>query len=170
MNEHLTDDQIQDYLEGNPSSNQAEILAHLVTCRQCRMAVADSQAIFDGLRNEAGFELSPGFAASVTRQVAPATKASSPVPEYLLIGGAIAAVACALYFLVDLTPLMELIKSGFARRPAIENTFTSTISEVLGLLNIKSNMVLITGGALLVLGLLDRAVRSLKRGRLYFFV
>ncbi len=169
MMQHLTDDQMQDYLEGNPSDNQAEIIVHLASCRECRMAVVQYQTLFQGLKNDTGFELSPGFAVSVTRRVAPEAPKSSPVPEYLLIGAAVAAAACAIYFLVDLSSIFDLFKGGFARRTALENAVTSTVTGVLDLLNIKSNMLLLSGGALLTLGILDGVVKSLKRGRLYFF-
>jgi hypothetical protein len=62
---HLSDEQIQDYLDGNPREDLNEIESHLQTCGQCREELERYRVLSQSLAEDPGFELSAGFAADV---------------------------------------------------------------------------------------------------------
>lgn len=62
---HLTDAQIQDYLDGNPVEDTEEIESHLHSCEACRTELARYRGISTALSEDVGFELDPNFAADV---------------------------------------------------------------------------------------------------------
>lgn len=62
---HLTDDEIQDYLDHNPQANDSEIKIHLSECPVCSESLMLYQNIYTELSEEHEINLSPGFAAKV---------------------------------------------------------------------------------------------------------
>ncbi|MGB2982199.1 MAG: zf-HC2 domain-containing protein, partial [Candidatus Zixiibacteriota bacterium] len=76
---HLTDEEIQNYLDGNLSRDIALLTErHLETCPLCREAVKQYQGVYAGLDKEEGFELSKGFAKSVVKMLPPQGETKSP--------------------------------------------------------------------------------------------
>lgn len=67
---HMTDDEIQAYLETGTSALDQVFDSHLMECRSCRERVESYRAMFGALGEERGFELSPGFAEAVTARIA----------------------------------------------------------------------------------------------------
>jgi hypothetical protein len=75
---HLTDEEIQDYLDGNlshPKRIFAE--AHLKTCESCQVALKQYQSLYVGLKQDQGFDLPKGFAKSVVAKLPVVEKAKS---------------------------------------------------------------------------------------------
>jgi len=64
--EHLTDEQIQDYLDGNIQEGLGEIKEHLAQCEKCRQEVNHYKSLSQALSVEPEFKLSPNFALEVT--------------------------------------------------------------------------------------------------------
>ncbi len=66
---HLSDDAIQDYLDGNISSRERrDVQSHLEECEQCRDLVASYQDVLAMLEKDQDFELSKNFIRKVFRQ------------------------------------------------------------------------------------------------------
>ena len=66
---HLSDDNIQDYLDGNISSRErVDVQRHLEECGQCRDLVASYQDVFVALEKDTDFELHKNFTRKVIRQ------------------------------------------------------------------------------------------------------
>jgi hypothetical protein len=63
---HLSDEQLQDFLDGNLSADHP-LSAHLHACPRCREALAAYKTVYAGLTEDPGFELAPDFAESVMR-------------------------------------------------------------------------------------------------------
>jgi len=106
--EHLTDEQIQDYLDGNLSEDMASLAQeHLEVCHQCREALKQYQSMYVGLKDGTGFELSKGFARTVIRRLpaeAEARSHSSVLNVLLAVLGVVVSLGVTLY-LIDLRPL-----------------------------------------------------------------
>jgi len=62
---HLTDEQIQDFVDGNLEDENLEIESHLHSCADCAREVAHYRKLSSMLAEETGFELSPDFASEV---------------------------------------------------------------------------------------------------------
>ena len=67
--EHLTDEQIQDYLDGNLSESAAAIDEHIRSCNSCRAELDRYRSLSTALFEDIGFELSPDFASEVVASI-----------------------------------------------------------------------------------------------------
>jgi hypothetical protein len=105
---HLTDDDIQEYLDGNLSEEKTlSIQNHLKTCPTCRDALKQYQDLYVGLQDDKKFELSRGFAKSVLKKLPAESEARSKhslVNILLAVVGIIVTVGVMQYY-VDLRPL-----------------------------------------------------------------
>jgi len=76
LNKHLTDNEIQGYLDdGNIVGNSA-IAGHLSNCESCRLKVKQYEALFGSLATDTAPELSVDFTESVMSKIE-----SIPLPE-----------------------------------------------------------------------------------------
>ena len=66
---HLTDTEIQDYLDGNADREESTIAAHLDSCSLCRKNLELYRRLYSGLSDDAGYELSVDFADKVVSSV-----------------------------------------------------------------------------------------------------
>jgi len=62
---HLTDEQLQAYLDGSPVEDIKTIEKHLETCELCRAELARYRSLSMALSEDVGFELAPNFAADI---------------------------------------------------------------------------------------------------------
>ncbi len=62
---HLTDEQIQDYIDGNPVVNRQEIESHMEGCAKCAREMRHYRKLSMMLSSEPEFELAPDFASEV---------------------------------------------------------------------------------------------------------
>jgi predicted anti-sigma-YlaC factor YlaD len=67
--EHLTDQQIQDYLDGNLTEDAHKIEEHIESCKACQAELARYKSISTALSEDIGFELSPNFASEVVASI-----------------------------------------------------------------------------------------------------
>jgi len=166
---HLSEDRIQDYLDGNAGPEQERAAAHLETCGACREAVREYESLYLGLADEAGFDLPADFAASVAAKLAP-----QPEPRAWFYKGIIAAVLLlagtgAVYFFVDLSVLFDMVNKGLALETCLD-TAVSAVRTFLSILGIQTNLLVFSGLALLMVGLLDRLVFAFRQGKTLFHV
>lgn len=49
---HLTDEEIQDYLDGNVPSGNRYVQEHLRKCERCRKALLEYQSLYLGLKKD----------------------------------------------------------------------------------------------------------------------
>jgi hypothetical protein len=109
---HLTDEEIQDYLDGNLSRETTlQVKKHLQVCRRCREALKLYRSLYVGLEDDAGFELSKGFAKAVIRRLpaeAEAESHSGILNVLLIVVGVAVSLGMTLYF-IDLKPLGQAL-------------------------------------------------------------
>jgi len=75
---HLTDEEIQDYLDGNLSHQSRIFLeAHLKTCEFCQVALKQYQSLYVELKQDQVFDLPKTFAKSVVAKLPMIEKAKS---------------------------------------------------------------------------------------------
>lgn len=113
---HLTDDEIQAYLEKGTSALDHVFDSHLNECAACRTRTEEYRRLIGTLEEDRGFILSPGFADAVTTRILAeqAALAKRRLNNLLMtVGGAIGVAGAAAYFM-DLQMLWEQIKGVFA--------------------------------------------------------
>lgn len=109
---HLTDEEIQDYLDGNVSRETTlQVKEHVQVCRRCREALKHYRSLYVGLEDDAGFELSKGFAGTVIRRLPAEAEAEShfgTLNVLLMVLGVAVSLGMTLHF-IDLKPLGQAL-------------------------------------------------------------
>lgn len=156
---HLTDEEIQEYLDGN-LSRQKRIFAeaHLKTCELCQVTLKQYQSLYVGLKQDQVFDLPKTFAKSIVAKLPPAEKAKSGFNYSDILLGILATLITAfttLHFL-DLGLLgKRLTYIPLPQFELIERLFDAAKGLVAAL---EGNLSLLVVGilVLLVTGALDR--------------
>ena len=99
---HLSEDQLQSYLDGTENTRRQEMEAHLAACLQCQRALAAYRQVFSVLAQPPETSLSPSFAAQVAREAYSTASESSQLTEWILFGiSAVAGLAVTIYLLMS---------------------------------------------------------------------
>jgi len=171
---HVNDDQIQDFLDGNP--DRADIAAHIESCSECRAKVREYKRLYVAMSMDTGFDLPADFAAAVAARVMPqpvVQPEALPEPRFkysdiLMFAGAFAAVIGALIYFVDFSVIFGGLKAKLANSE-LNTTIVSTVGELLSGMGLQGRMLLSAVAALLMVVLLDRLMRTVRRGKAMFF-
>ncbi len=165
---HLTEEEIQDYLDDIPGSGYRFVEEHLRTCQLCQKALEGYKRLYAGLKTDKGFELCPDFTEKVFSKLSPvpASKSGLNYTEvFLVILGLAAGIFIPLYFM-GWKHISQKITAII--QPQINLIITSWGLAEKGLknLNIDMNLLLLTGLTLLIVYLLDYIF---FRKRIHFF-
>ncbi len=156
---HLTDQDIQDYLDGNLShSSRVFAEAHLETCEFCRETLKQYQSLYVGLKQDQGFDLPRSFAKSVVAKLPLAQKAESGFNYSDILLGVLAILITAFTSLSYLD--LGLLGKTLTHIPLPQFELGTTLVEAAkGLVAaLQGNLSLLVVGilVLLVTGALDR--------------
>lgn len=111
--EHLSDAQLQAYLDDDAALNRKWADAHLRSCRNCRQALSTYRQLYRGLADEGGFMLSANFVANVAARVESQKHSRFEYLENgLMVLLGLVALASILVFTDWGSLLMEFIRSG----------------------------------------------------------
>lgn len=167
---HLTDEEIQNYLDGNLSRDIALLTErHLETCPLCRETVKQYQGVYAGLDEEKGFELSKGFAKSVVKMLPPQGETKSPfdlLNIFLTILGIIVAAGVTIRY-VDLRPLGRAF-SHVLPGPELGSGAVAFVEDLLVGLNGNLGLLILGVLTLLIIGGLDRLLLQPRHRRVRF--
>ena len=167
---HLTDEEIQNYLDRNLSREIALLTErHLETCPLCREAVKQYQGVYAGLDEEEGFELSKGFAKSVVKMLPPQGETKSPfdlLNFFLMILGVIVAAGVTIRY-VDLRPLGRAF-SHVLPGPELGSGVVAFVEDLLIGLNGNLGLLILGVLTLLIIGGLDRLLLQPRHRRVRF--
>ncbi len=179
MSDHLTDDQIQQLLDGSLADSNL-VASHLDHCPICQNEVANYQALFVGLKEEVDFSLSVNFADTVLDKIPensalsadPVTSASpvfsTPIIKFSdgLIGfSAIAImVAVGLYFL-DLLAIGTATRLWGLEMLASSAAALNVVKQFLSNYGINPLMVLFIVVTLSAIVVIDQIVVGMKKQR-----
>ena len=167
---HLTDEEIQDCLDGNLSPENAILVQeHLEACSFCQEALRRYQALYSSLGDDKGFELSPGFARSVVKKL-PAEAETESHFNYLnillTILGIIVTVGVTLTY-VDFRPLGRAF-SHILPRQEFGSSLLGFAIDLLAGLNGNAGFLIIVLLTLLLIVALDRFILQPKYRRITF--
>lgn len=166
--QHLTDDEIQDFLDGNIVIANTEAYTHLESCIQCRSLLESYQNLYKELGKEPAFRLSQSFADDVVKKIRSVKKESvlSPTTEIILIlGGLLAALGATLFF-VDLKPILEGIGNiglpQFGLKSSLLNPIKNLFSGIDGGITVAPFAVL----TLILVAAFDRLIQKRRHHKI----
>ena len=140
---HLTDMEIQDYLDDNLPQEQSGIVQnHIENCRSCQNELKLYRNLYGGLKEEPAFSLSPNFAASIVSRIEVEQAGSFRLKLwyiFLSILGIGLALGTTFYF-VDFAPLIKSMTS--LPTPQLSTEKFSVITNFLGKLNINLSLLI----------------------------
>ena len=141
---HLTDNEIQDYLDGNIPEENKYVQEHLRTCERCRKALLEYQSLYLGLKKDQGFELPTSFPNKVISRL-PEEQTVKSRPKYfefalVILGVAVAGLVS--FHLIDLRPLIQTFSGMSMPKFAFISNFYDSLVSLLNVLNIKSSLII----------------------------
>ena len=155
---HLTDIDIQNYLDGDLSTEkQALIVRHLQVCKECQAELKRYEELYKGLSSEIIAELPVNFTMSVISKI---QNESSNLFKLkfrdiiLSIVGLLVACGSVVYFM-DYKMLLEYFVESFTNNFSIDITIIKTFFAKF---NLDLNMIVFAGLILLILLLLDNLI------------
>ena len=155
---HLTDKEIQDYLDGNLSQEKNLIVKqHLDFCESCQSEFNEYKNLYAGLKNDADVSLSPNFSKSVIskiQQEAPTTFNIRFRDILLSIMGLLFAVGTTLYY-VDFKPVMKSLNKSLKQPIDNSTAIFSSLKQALETLNVDFNLIVFAGLILLIIIAVD---------------
>jgi hypothetical protein len=167
---HLTDTEIQDYLDGNLMSRLDEITAHLDSCADCRKKLKEFEYIYSQLKIDTTPALSSNFAASVVRAVETETSESKEydLSRILFAACILIGVGLIIYF-ADLVQLVKAftVTGFFGSVGDLVQAITNPISEFL-----KVDIIYIVYVILIfvIIGALDYIVRHYRQKPISYMI
>ena len=153
---HLSEEDLQKYLDDPINPEQAEIENHLSSCLSCRQNLATYQKLFTELNKPVADLLPPHFAAQVTIKIQAANSRQSRVFEWLFLTvGFFLSVAASLYFLNSKNIAGSILRF-------FQNNFTwntemlSLVNSMIEQLNGNVDFILFAGALIILIAAIDR--------------
>ena len=160
--DHLSDEQIQDYLDGNRDYGSIE--EHLAICQQCAADVAQYSQFFTGLKSADPDYLSDGFIDKVMAKVPKKLYRQKAVrPEWLQIAAALAMLLGGILYFVDFSVVSASMIPSWSS--GLFGSVSGTISQGLDSTSLGSLGAEYIVSALLILTMVPIADAVLRKGR-----
>ncbi len=162
---HMTDEELQAYLDKGPSFMDQVFHAHLGECSECRARLHQYRAVYDALAVEQEFELSDGFADRVMARVATESVGHAKRSWGGLLAmaaGVILAFGVTAYY-VDFAPIMNQFASLF--QPSVQAGVKAIDDAHKTVDSGTGNTLMIVLFSLLILGAIAGADHLLFRHR-----
>ncbi|MDH4158327.1 MAG: hypothetical protein OEW00_13735 [candidate division Zixibacteria bacterium] len=162
--EHLTDDDIQRYLDGHTCLENDQIREHLEICPACQDALEMYRQVYAGLVDDRDLLLPDDFARRVTAKLAVSKGVRWPaaLTSVAAAGAGLVLSAVVLYFLVGWQPILAYFTNLSLSEPEFLRTFVSAILGQLAYLN--GGLTIVVSGALVLFfyGTIDRLLAKAK--------
>lgn len=158
---HLSDEDIQNYLDGKTLQKRDHIDNHLKTCIHCQDLLNQYRDLYIDLKREPEFQLSEAFTPVVMKRLTLTSRRSLlfRIAKDLLLGIGflwITAVAISIAYFIDSKPWEELFKQSTNIMSTIKTTFFVSTNHVLSDLIGKPYLLLCAGSTLLIIAIIDR--------------
>jgi len=164
--EHLTDEQFQEYLDGNLADESRSVVeTHLEVCEHCRDNLRQYQLLYERLGDDSGFSLPADFAAGVVSRIESesAENASSRVWSVIPGFAFIAAIIGTLVYFFGIPSHSHVDSSLTVFFDKIAAVTITPIKGFLTALNIDPQLLVASVLILLSISILDLALKHAKR-------
>jgi len=153
---HLSDENLQKYLDKDPKVSKAEVERHLKTCDHCRQNYLVYKQLYAGLANETGFMLSANFSESVISRIKKKREKTYSFFESLLLAIAgLFSVGLVFYF----TNLGDFLLDTFNKNVQAVEPFLKGVQNIFGgNLGIPISAILI----IILFGVADKLIFQIK--------
>ncbi len=166
---HLTDEQIQEYLDGNVSKN-SWIADHLKSCGDCEAQIDEYSSLYSALEVEEKIGLSARFADVVVSKI---TAQASATPGFhiwqifLAVAGLSVGLAAAVY-LIGINWIGKLF-TGLGEFGKIFSGVLAVISNYFAGINLNFGLLGLAAFALIFMVFLDHFVLQPRQRAVSFF-
>lgn len=110
---HLTDEEIQVYLDGMMENLDASLISHINTCGVCRKAIGQYSLLYTCLSDDSSFGVTTGLAPAVMKQLGLKRSPRRSLPfEIILAAAGVVATMCVALAWLDLGPLARTIATA----------------------------------------------------------
>jgi anti-sigma factor RsiW len=161
-NRHLTDDEIQEYLDTRSSELTDRVEKHAASCDRCGSMLQHYVNLYSGLDDDSDFDLSVDFTKNVI-EAAGLTEHESFLNRFssqILAATGLAVAAVAFVILSDVSLLLRLISNtGMLLESALTKPFEGNLGAASGTIG----LILPGIFAVLAMWLLDRHVLHAKK-------
>lgn len=166
---HLTDDEVQSYLDNPSSTEKFQIESHIENCTRCERLLLHYKNIFESLEIDPNFRLPKSFAKTVASKVFDqGTPLFTPRTELLMIITGVLMVLGAMIFFVDLKPIAQSLQKMTLQKIDIIGPIVEPLKNLLAGLNGSVALLPFAGLALAFVAIIDRLIQKHKRHKLTF--
>ncbi len=157
---HLSDEEIQDYLDGNAPHKKNRIEDHLKSCVHCQNLLSQYQELYIDLKQEPQFQLSEEWIPAIMKKLVsmPKTRLLFRFAKNLLLGIGflwLTTVAITIAYLIDSKPWKEIYSQSSDLISDLQTLFFASIDQLLSDLVGKPYLLLFAGLALLTVAVID---------------
>jgi len=153
-NKHLTDDEIQDYLDGNRSLSNAAV--HIALCERCRRELSRYKYLFNMLGEDPGFELDSSFSERVMSKIVYRPFLST-AEIVLLLFCLLSSVFTSFYFL-GLNRVIEPLFRVLIKTTKIPGLLFSAVKGLLARADLNVSIVIYSSITLLIIFIFDHFI------------
>jgi len=169
---HLTDEELQNYLDGNISHKQIPIFEqHIESCEKCQSELAQYRSLYAGLKEDVAFNLLPGFSTAVMKAIQAQVRKTwlARLWNVLLpILGVAAGIGVMIYY-IDFKPFLKIFSDSLNPSRYFDSAVVSNLNQVLAKLNVNLNIIVFAGLSLLVVILIDHLISRYKLKFISYF-
>jgi len=169
--EHVTDEEIQGFLDGSASRPEA-IRTHSGSCPVCAKKINEYRRLFASLADDRGFDLPPGFAAATAARIARAKRAAPRawVVNAVLVGAVIAGCMLVASIFIDFSPVWDGLKQILAENFGAKSAAISAAHAFLAALGIKAGLLASAVATMFLIAVADWILAALRRNTTPFIV
>ncbi|HKK20530.1 MAG TPA: hypothetical protein VJ983_03580 [candidate division Zixibacteria bacterium] len=166
--EHISDDQIQDYLDGRDSQRDIALIHHIRQCDECRAKLHHYKMLYRGLEQSTEIELSEKFTANTMKaiRVLPEPVARRSWGTLLAGVGALVAMIAATFYFMGTT---WILNSAESVRQVASHSHAGLVDLLLqGIGRIQDGATILAAVAVILAAtaLLDKAIGKTKFKRI----
>ena len=155
---HLSDEELQNYLDGNISHDQISIFRqHIESCEKCQSELAQYRSLYAELKEDVAFDLSPDFSDTIMKAVQAGAKKAWLARLWnslLPVVGIAVGIGVMIYY-VDFKPFIKVFTDSLNPGRYFDSAVLSELNQVLAKLNVNLNIIVFAGLSLLVVILID---------------
>lgn len=157
---HLSDEEIQDYLDGNAPHKKNTIEDHLKSCVHCQALFNQYQELYIGLKQEPQFKLSEEWTPAIMKKLVliPKTRPLFRFAKNLFLGIGflcLTTIAITIAYLFDSNPWKEIYSQFSDLISGLQTIFFVSIDQLLSDLVGKPYLLLFAGLTLLTVAVID---------------
>ncbi len=161
---HLTDEDIQTYLEGNADRLPQKFQTHLETCTQCRTRLQAYDRLFTALSIDPSYRIRQRIVQKIMDNLPHHAGSTQlfPATETILISAGILAAMGATIIFVDLSPILDWIQRLTLPRLVFSPRIIKSMGPLFKHLNSILGLLPFAGLAFFMVAVMDRLVKRLK--------